>query len=177
MRKKVEKRYRIELVSHGETSITLLFFDNRRFVGKIHSSVYENTQHFGIHAPNTASSLAFFRKYGLTIGQTLMLKALDWGVKKGATHLRKLFVETEEQMARRLLSPGERAFNRAVELGIVSKEGKILKVPEMPFTIKEKRLSRKEVLKRKRQTRHFFTLGEEVTATGRPKKNPHKPPR
>ncbi|MDP2974359.1 MAG: hypothetical protein Q8N60_04880, partial [Candidatus Diapherotrites archaeon] len=83
----------------------------------------------------------FKEMFKRSVEQELAIRAMRWAKKKGATHadLESIFLG---------LPPEKETFQRAIHVGLLSKEGKILKIPRQ-INLKENRWLEKPIIPRR----------------------------
>jgi len=108
-------------------------------IGKIEADVrLPDSMWIDIRIYNTESNMAFFRKFRRSTGQELLIRALKWGQKK---ELSRIYLGDASAQAKKTVQ-------RLVELGVLRKDGKILRLPRQ-LNLKKNRLLEKPLLPRK----------------------------
>ena len=135
MGEKKQERFTIELESHPKLFCVVRVFDQAINRGAIIASCVFNRPvlELDIHVRFVSAGLDFFKTFNRSMGEELVIRAVEWGQKQGATHINPEIIDELD---------GKRAFKRDTARGWFTEYGKILKVPE-PLDLKAIQLEEK----------------------------------
>ena len=142
-----EKRFYAENNYKTKTTMVGLIYDTKiGLLGYMDARIEKSSLIIDIDNRKKTSSLHkdFRNMFGRSIGQELLIRAAKWGKRKGVT---QIDLETVIRI------PGEHTLKRAIELGYVSKEGKILKIPRQLNLKRDRLFERNPLMPRKKLLR------------------------